>query len=474
MPRQLYVEYKNCSFPRTAATPFQTSPHFALISWPNGKPCTLINYWLMHLESYTTGKTVKQYCANITPFVRNCYTKRKLLVEFDDEDMHALALELIEQIDTKGERVRQNNQVNTILSTIIEFLIWVQTEGCPADHKNLVGLKGSSPLITIRESKNSYGKTTREHDSFVTANTPIHPKSAMPLKYIQALEDQIFYESDPELFKAGSKHRYNSLRPESLDRQAYLYERRSFTFWLMKRTGLRPSEMALLPLEKNRNPAANNILYIPTKKRRTNRLTLRPFKLTDDGALRVMLYLDARQSFVNKLLERGVIISDLGSFFLTENGGSIGEQSMSQDFSRIVKRAGLSDVRVCFSMFRHRFITQEILVYIKETFNDKTPNRHMISTPIIKSIEERIRRKTGHKIGDSIWNYLDIAFEAIDLWKSAEDALSQIDQFNDSEDKLQRLRYDQRSAQDCNVGIDERISRLETEIRLLRQSLGGL
>lgn len=475
MPRQIYVEYKNCTLPRTTSNSLQTTPHFALMAWPNGKPCTLINYWLMHLENYTTGKTVKQYCANITPYVRYCFKKRKPLVQFSDEDMHSLSLELVEQVDDKGDRVRQNNQVNTILSTIIEFLLWLQTEGCPADHKNLVGLKGSSPMITIRESKNIYGKTIREHDSFVTGNTPVHPKNAMPLKYIQALEDQIFHESDPELFDNTSKQIHKSLTPISLERQAYLYERRSFTFWLMKRTGLRPMEMAELPLDKNHNPTTNNILYIPTGKRRTkNKKILRPFKLTDDGALRVKLYLDARQAFLNNLLEKGKYTTNTDSFFLTEHGGPIGEQSMSQDFSRIVKRAGLNDVRVCYSMFRHRFITQEILIYLKETFNKKTPNRHMISTPLVKSLEERIRRKTGHKLGASIWHYLDIAFDAIELWKSAEDALHHIDQFNDSEDKLQRLRYDQRGAPGQHEEINERINRLELEIRHLRKSLGGL
>lgn len=471
MGRQLYSEYQNCLLPRTGRSGSQTKPWFALLAWPNGKPCTLVNYWLTDSATRTTGKTLKQYCVGMTPYVRYCYDKEISLVDFNDEHMNELSLILSAEKLENGSPKKQNNYVNSILSNIIDFLTWIQLHGNPTNHRNLVGFKADSPNVCVIEKKNKYGKTYLHHDSFLEVSSPLHKKDAIPRKSIQAIEDQTFLESDPELYPSIYKHRYNNSDKQTLIQQAYLYQRRVMIMWAFKRLGLRPSELAEMPLNDNLNVVNSLILYIPTKKLRTDSVVLRPFKTTNDGALTVKYYLDARENFIAEYGKATNKTISSTSFFLTETGLPLSADSMAKDFGRVAKRAGLTDVRVCFSMFRHRFITLEILEHLKELFGSNRPTMDMLTVPVVKSIENRIRKKTGHKLGDSIWHYFDDAFEAIDFWKSVDRALANMEQIGDAEDKLQRLKYDQRKAYGNQALRSKELTDIEKDMAAIRAKM---
>ncbi|MHC8322435.1 tyrosine-type recombinase/integrase [Pseudomonas sp. GB2N2] len=471
MSRQLYSEYQNCLLPRTGRSGSQTKPWFALLAWPNGKPCTLVNYWLTDLATRTTGKTVKQYCVGMTPFVRYCYDKEISLVDFNDEHMNDLSFTLAAEKLENGSRKKQNDYVNSILSNIIEFLTWIQFHGNPTNHSNLVGFKAGSPNICVIEKKNKYGKTYLHHESFLEARAPLHKKDAMPREFIQSIEDQTFLESDPELYPSIYKHRYNNSNKKTLIQQTYLYQRRIMIMWAFKRAGLRPSELIEMPLDDNLNVVNSLILYLPTKKLRTDSVVLRPFKTTNDGALTVKYYLDARENFIAEYGEATNKPISSTSFFLTETGRPLSADSMAKDFGRVAKRAGLTDVRVCFSMFRHRFITLEILSHFKELFGSNRPTTEMLTVPVVKNIENRIRKKTGHKLGDSIWHYFDEAFEAIDFWKSVDRALANMEQIGDAEDNLQRLKYDQRKAYGNEALLSKELTDIEKGMAAIRAKM---
>lgn len=471
MGSQLYTEYHNCLLSRDGRSGSKTKPWFALMVWPNGKPCTLINYWFTDLATRTTGKTIKQYCVGLTPYVRFCYDKGIQLVDFNDKNMDDLVFDLSHELLKNGNRKKQNTHINAILSSIIEFLCWVQTYGNPTDHTNLVGFKATTPNISVIENKNKHGKTYLYHESFLEENAPLHGKDAMPRKIIDIIQNQIFLESDPELYPSLNKHRYNSSNKLTLIQQAYLYQRRVLTMWAMQRIGLRPSELVALPLNENKSSLQNNIIYVPTKKLRTDSIVLRPIKTTTDGALTINYYLEARKAFIKEYAEATNTTITTSSFLLTETGTPLYEDSMSKDFGRVAKRAGLTDVRVCFSMFRHRFITLEIIQHLKEIFESNRPTMEMLTVPVVKNIENRIRKKTGHKLGESIWHYFDDAFAAIDFWHSADRALANMEQVGDAEDQLQRLKYQQRKAHGNDTVLSEELKDIEERMAALRAKM---
>lgn len=468
---QLFQEYRDCLLPRVGRVRLKLKSSLAIIAWPNGKPCSLINFWLSDLSQKTTGQTIRQYCVNITPLLRYCHCKHIQFRDFADANLAELSEELVLQIRLNGERQKQNNQVNAVIDAVISFFIWLRDVGNPRLFKNSIGEAGQAPNITVVPVKNKFGRIGYQHIAHVPTATDLHHKHAMPKAIISAIEDQVFLESDPGYYQGSAKHKFNSGSGRSQAFQKYLFERRSFSTWMFQRTGLRPSELCSMPWVNNVDIVKSCILYIPTGKRRTEGLNLRPFKITAEAALEVNHYLVARSEYIQHLAGEGIYSEISDVMLLSESGGGLAVGSLTRDFSRLVKRAGLSEVRTCLSMYRHRFITSEILLHLKEFFGSESPTKASLSPPVIKSIEERIRKKTGHGLGKSIWTYFDSALNFISLWGGVDHAVSQLNHLEDVEDKIKRLRYDVRGSAEGEE-LSARLDALQREVIEMQAKLG--
>lgn len=463
---QIYQEFQNCLMPRLGFVRPKKKPHFALMYWPNGKPCALINFWLTELSATTTGQTVKQYAVWITPFVRYCYDQHKAFTKFYDGDMIEL-VRLMDKEQVNGARVKTNDSINMMIDSIIAFLRWLQTNGNPTEHSNLVGLKALAPNVTIELGKDYMGKRRWIHAAHLERSTEGRAKVPMPRDVIVKIDDQIFLESDPSTFVGQKAHKLNSGSEKMIAVQKYLFERRNFSSWLFKRTGLRPEELSQIPLSKNLNVKVTGVLWLPTKKRRTEEPSYRYFKLSTEGALAVASYLDERSSFLESLKEKGVVCPPVDKMLLTETGGFLSAASLTRDFARIITRAGLNDVRACLSMFRHRFITVEVMAHMKDILKTDKPTRGLLSDAVVKSIEERVRVKTGHKLGKSIWHYFDAAFDMMGYWGEVDKTLDAMNRLEDTEYQANRLQHKIRTT-------PEAVLALERELRLLRQDIADL
>ncbi|MGM3216461.1 hypothetical protein ACSQ5K_14710 [Pseudomonas sp. PhalM4] len=392
---QLFYEYKNCLLPRVGRVRPRLKSSFAVVAWPNGKPCSLVNFWLSDLSQKTTGQTIRQYCVNITPLLRYCYRKNIQFYDFADTNLAELSEELTLQFRLNGERQKQNNHVNAVIDAVISFFIWLRDVGNPRIFKNVIGEAGQAANISVAPVRSQFGRIGFEHIAHVPQSTDLHDKHAMPQSIISAIEDQIFLESDPEYYTGSAKHKFNSGSEKSRAFQKYLFERRSFSTWMFKRTGLRPKELCSMPWAANVDIIKSCILYIPTCKRRSEGLSLRPFKITADAALVVNHYLVSRSEYVQYLKDKSVYSEISDVMLLSEDGGNLLVGSLTRDFSRIVERAGLSEVRACLSMYRHRFITSEILLHLKEFFGSKSPAKESLSPPVIKISKSGLERKRG-------------------------------------------------------------------------------
>lgn len=472
MVGQLYFEYKDSLLPRAGRTIGKAKSSFALMVWPNGKPCVLVNTWLCDVSSRTTGQTCKQYCVNITPLIRYCGTKNVNLVDFSDEHLNDLSLSLTGEKTAAGGRKKQNNQVNAVIDTILIFYIWLRDVGSPFEYGHLIGLVGQSCNITVTTATNRFGQLCYKHEAHVEKSADLHEKHAMPDSTISILEDQVFLESVSHGERGGNANRVDADTEGSRALQIYLLERRNFSMWMFKRTGLRPAELCLMPWAENKNVLETNVLRIPTKKRRTESLALRVFKVSSDAALSVDYYLKAREAFLSFLRANGDRSSYGDVMLLTLDGGNLSAASLTRDFSRVVKRAGLADVRACLSMFRHRFITKEILLHLREIFGTKTLSRASISPPVIRSIQERIRKKTGHGLGDSIWTYFDTVFDMIELWADVDRAIENFDKIDDIEGQLKRVKQNVNRSALTNEFIFEQIKSLQDQLDKLRMQMG--
>ena len=76
------------------------------------------------------------------------------------------------------------------------------------------------------------------------------------------------------------------------------------------------------------------------------------------------------------------------------------------------------------SMFRHRFITKEIQLYLKEF--SRTQDKYDFSDEVLfQSILKRIATKTGHKSIRSLWSYINLAINDLFIFAEADELIAQ-------------------------------------------------
>jgi hypothetical protein len=183
-------------------------------------------------------------------------------------------------------------------------------------------------------------------------------------------------------------------------------------------------------------------LKIPTKKRRKIIAPVRSFPIRLDAAAVVHRYLIARTVFCDRLQSAGFETNPGSSFFLTENGEPIKKTSLEKDFERLATNSGYRDVQTCLSMFRHRFITLEVVAHLNEFIENSGKTRQMMTDVDYESILKRVTAKTGHGTVASLWRYIDLAWNELRVWGTSDKALARIDAADQFFTEILDLQHD--------------------------------
>ncbi|WP_075791337.1 site-specific integrase [Massilia putida] len=220
---------------------------------------------------------------------------------------------------------------------------------------------------------------------------------------------------------------------------AYIRSRRHFMIWIMKRTGLRPSEMVDVDLDQHADILQSKRIIIPTRKRRRTTAPVRSFPITLKDAAVFHRYMTARMRYVAVLNRNGLELANPNALFVGVKGEAIKKSSLEREFSRLVHAAGFHSIRTCLSMFRHRFITYEVIVHLKEFMAGSGKGRQMMTKSDNASVLKRIASKTGHGSIASLWNYIDLAWEEIDVWGGVDKAINRLHAADRLHDELLEL-----------------------------------
>jgi integrase len=210
----------------------------------------------------------------------------------------------------------------------------------------------------------------------------------------------------------------------------YMRARRSFMVWMMRRTGLRPAELVQMNVNDHADILTTKTLRIPTRKRRKVTAPIRHFPILLDAATVVYRYLLSRAAYCDALRQAGIEPNSGTAFFLTFDGEPLKKTSLEKDFERLVVLAGYKDVQVCLSMFRHRFITYEVTVHLREFIEKSGKSRQMMTDIDYESILKRVADKTGHGSVQSLWHYIDLAWEELGVWAATDNALERLHAFD--------------------------------------------
>ncbi|WP_274642747.1 hypothetical protein [Pseudomonas serbica] len=115
---------------------------------------------------------------------------------------------------------------------------------------------------------------------------------------------------------------------------------------------------------------------------------------------------------------------------------------MESDFKRIAIAAGYKDHQACFSMFRHRFITLEVMVHLRAFMEQTGTPRRVMTESDYESVLKRVATKTGYSDIHSLWHYIDIVWNEIDVWGGVDRAVARLHAADRLYDELLALKHD--------------------------------
>lgn len=445
--RQIDVPYAITKTTETSYVSYQHIEAFPYMRWPGGQPCAPINMYFLAIASRLTGGTLGHYASQLSHITRHCDLANVSFAELSDDDIHKFSRELQEERSPLKplERARDNNTVRQILSRTIRFLMWYQEALLPVTRAPIVGEPNSNAQIQVSKEKN-YNARARQSDTYYVHNAMPPPESSEPKRpitqsTIESIEQVVNDLSIAALQKAGFTRRFNKV-PELLPVHIeYMRQRRHFMIWLMKRMGLRASEMVGISVRSHTNILSEKRVLIPTKKRRRIIAPLRSFPIGLKDATVFQRYLIARNKFIEECKRLGVPVTCTDALFLGVNSFPIKKASLERDFKRLVTEAGYTDVRVCLSMFRHRFITLEVIVHLKEFLAASGKSAQIMTKTDEESILKRVATKTGHASIKSLWHYIDLAWEEINVWGGIDRALERLQAAQQFYDELLELEY---------------------------------
>jgi len=436
---QLYNRHEQLEIPATALiTAYGNRVHnyifsaFPYMRWPNGKPCMAMNAYMLSKKGYT-GDSLITDAAKLVHLVRFCYCYELRFDQVGDAHIFQLANELLSERNSKNPLMpaRSRRRVREILFQCIDFFFWYQKELW--QHQGLLTLIGephSSPQITVigkkntgpgrRRSRNEYW----EHLAMPTADS-LEEKRPIPTQVIEQIEAHI---EEKAIF--GSQSKWTLRREPDIDhfkaKLEYIRARRRFTVWMFRRVGLRPQECQMTTCSEQRDVLNTNIIKLRTAKSRKYDAPRRSFPIQTKDAMVVKRYLAQRDGFVRHLMESGRLSEEQDALFLTESGTALSKETMTRDFARLVKEIGIGNFRVCLSMFRHRWITMEVLVHLKQFTAATGRGRISATNDDYRTILRKVADKTGHADPDSLWVYIDLAWEEAGVWTLVNDELERI------------------------------------------------
>ncbi len=409
----------------------QVLPALFVLSWPDGTPCLYAEMFLLD-KSYrlTTrrndGGSLKVAAADLSHLVRFCWKYERNLWELGDGDMREMIAWLQQPRSVNNPMVphRNRNTINRVIAQAIEFLLWLQ--GTIMPERQIVGTREQQPQITCVETTGRRrGQAWAGRLAFafrLTADSP-DPKGPISRELRQRLWEGVAKMADAATENARYVARFPS-RAAWLAERDYLRARRELMLSLLEATGCRPGELARLSLTKNLACVATGKIVLTTLKRRRAEDPERIIPLARAVCVRLELFIRKyRSALVTAMQERDRDIVQSDAIFITcRTGAPMTEATLTKDFQRITRCAGIAQ-RTCMSMFRHRFITNMVALHL-DAFVRESPGKHRqyLIEADYRSILKRVAVFTGHGSVDSLFTYIDWAWEELGVFDRVAEA----------------------------------------------------
>lgn len=456
---------------------YQRTSTAAYMVWPSGKPCLAINMYLLEKSQSLTGESIFTLSSKLSELIRYCAHGRPDRIpcgfdELNDSDIASLIDHLCKEVyvDDVNERLRDNNTVRAIMHAVFDFLLWYQDN--LSTGRIIVGARSEGAAVIVKRVLNPHSNRYYLDHRYLPPRESKDPKLPIATSMIEKIEAVI----DELEYQDGYSERALRRFGGSLDTAAaylkYLTARRSFMIFMMRATGLRPGELVRMPVEENNTSvrADKPFLVLPTLKTRRLEPPLRRFPITVKQAIRIRLYLRLRMDWIDFLQTLNITSVDHDSMFLSVEPGrygkGIGRGALTKDFEQLCRRAGFQDVQACFSMFRHKFITDQISMHLK-AFDEQ---KGMLNKQDYRTLLEKVREKTGHRSVNSLWHYIDLVRDMAGVWEPVDKIQDRIASADHVIYELRNLQRDIEKGFSQEMTPDQIIGHINSRLKMITDS----
>ncbi len=373
-----------------------------VMHWPDGTVSWSVTHWLLTKYKGLSSKSARgsssgTYSSQISHLVRFVYNKRISFSDLNDDHFYEWAEILRNEKHPNSiifKRRRNNTQIGKIMRRAIDFLQWYQN--------NLfinwviigTGADGSQIKVTLKKgSHGGYSFSYWDHQSIPKDDVP---QDVKPISHSVITE---LYDAIPKLTKIPyiRKRLYQLLR-------------------LLESTGGRRIEISEIKTDDIEQALLTGRLLLRVAKQKRDKY--REVPLAREWIDPIIVFIEThRKKLVNRLIKQGKLNSDPGFLFLSEiTGLPLCEQTITKEISQLRILAGV-DEKACGHMFRHRFITLQIIYRLKEYIGKELPMdiAHVILT--------KVASITGHKGIKGLLPYFDLAFQEMGVWDTPEKVL---------------------------------------------------
>lgn len=366
--------------PDAAGTGRWKAPGMRMVFWPNQQVCWQVNIYLMSMRiSGLAVSTVNTYASEMSVFVQHLFNERGSMEAVTDDTL----VEFSDWLLSRG--ISSGNHVNRLIRRVIAFLQWFQNS---VTGPGLVGLQGDGAQVTVT-TRSSYVprrgiQSISHHSSMVPRSVPrtVRPSSMQVLtKLLNAVE-------------TNAKTSFRKNRDGAL-------------ILLLADAGLRREEVTWVTVEKVRAAQTNGgRLRVRTSKRRGH--PEREIPLPELTLEKLGEFLDVyRPIQIRAIRKRNRAFADNGWMFCTRTGGKMSPATVSQMFSDLRAVSGIPE-RAFAHMLRHRYITLQVLNRLRRLSRNGAPGVEALTT-----ILSQVSSLSGHSSLESLWEYVDWAYELL-------------------------------------------------------------
>lgn len=403
------------------ATPNKDLP---LIMHSNGSICwEATDYLLDRHTSYQSisNSTIKTYARHLSKVVQFLDHHSIRFDDLTDNLLFDLRDSLTDSPNSIVNKQISPNQFNSILQRLFGLLIWLKNKRRIAKH-----VISEDPAIVANINVEKQGFTPK--GSKTTRSFFNHPcrlpsentksRSAIRDEIIDILVEHIWDFTD----------------------NPFIHARWSCLLEALEQTGARDSEIATITLSSVREARAMlsagkvaKLKITTTKGTNKGRSRLVPIAKQSVECFEQFIQYE-RSEVMHSAISKGKLSRDHGYLFVTQHGQPLSASTISSHFREVRKSANLDSHEAVPHMFRHRYISNMVDLYLNELLN----NKHNIGYKLEEFVIRRVQQLTGHASSQSLFWYVEDSLERLQLFDSADARLKELDQKTSTLRAIQR------------------------------------